>query len=66
MSINPNNEEIKKYSSEELFNYILQKYELEDSDKTRLMFHYAWDYGHSCGNLEVLFYVEDLVELIKE
>ncbi len=63
--IKPSEEEIKKYTYEELFAYVLQKYELKDSKKVQLMFSYAWEYGHSSGNFEVLFYVVDLVDLIK-
>lgn len=42
-----------------------ESYGLEDTEKTRRLFDLAWEYGHASGAHEVLFYYDDMVDLIR-
>ncbi len=48
-------------------NDLICVYELEDCpmEKTDLLFWLSWEYGHSGGLYEVLFFFDDMVRLIK-
>lgn len=44
---------------------LLEKHGLTDHPKADKLFEMAWEHGHSAGEHEVDYWVQDLAELVK-